>query len=103
MIPIDVRKLLKKAILVDVKPAYAYADGVRQNTITGYKYTVARPEFGYEKINVRIDGEQLMDVSDDYISVVFDNPDVHMYYHGNGYDITASATSVHSANTKASA
>lgn len=47
---IDPRTLGNKLWLVDVKPAYSYVDGHRTDTITGYRYTIALPEKGLEKL-----------------------------------------------------
>jgi hypothetical protein len=58
---IDPRTLGGKLWLVDVQPAYSYVNGHRTDTITGYRYTVALPEKGLEKIAVRIDGTQKME------------------------------------------
>ena len=58
---IDPRSLGDKLWLVDVSPAYEYKDNRRTDTILGYRYAVAMPEKGLDKINVRIDGKQLME------------------------------------------
>ena len=58
---IDPRSLGSKFWLVDVSPAYEYRDNRRTDTVTGYRYAVALPEKGLEKINVRIDGKQLLE------------------------------------------
>ena len=52
---IDNRSLGSKLWLVDVVPAYEYKNNARTDTVLGYRYTVALPEKGLEKINVRID------------------------------------------------
>lgn len=38
---IDPASLGGKKLLVDIIPAYAYADGRRTDTVTGYRYVVA--------------------------------------------------------------
>ena len=59
---IDPRSLGNKLWLVEVTPAYEYGkDGRRTDTITGYRYSVALPEKGLDKISVRIDGKPLME------------------------------------------
>lgn len=58
---IDPASLGKRFWLVDVIPSYAYQNGQRTDTVTGYRYTVALPDKGLDKINVRIDGDQQMD------------------------------------------
>ena len=58
---IDPKSLGNKLWLVDVAPAYEYKDNRRTDTITGYRYTVALPEKNLDKINIKIDGKQLLE------------------------------------------
>ena len=71
---IDPRSLGSKLWLVEVSPAYEYRENRKTDTVLGYRYTVAMPEKGLDKINVRIDGDKLMDAPDGYAeaeSIVF--------------------------------
>ena len=68
---IDPRSLGNKLWLVEVSPAYEYQNNRRTDTVLGYRYTVALPEKGLDKINVRIDGDKLMDAPDGYAAVRF--------------------------------
>ena len=52
---IDPASLGGKKLLVDIVPAYAYADGRRTDTVTGYRYVVALPDHQLEKIGVKIE------------------------------------------------
>ena len=52
---IDPRSLGEKLWLVDVSPAYEYKDNRRTDTVLGYRYAVAMPEKGLDKINESID------------------------------------------------
>ena len=47
---IDPRSLGSKLWLVDVSPAYEYQNNKRTDTVLGYRYAVALPEKGLEKI-----------------------------------------------------
>lgn len=58
---IDPASLGDVKLLVDIAPAYEYKDGKRTDTVTGYRYIVALPAHGLEKLGVRIDGKQLLD------------------------------------------
>lgn len=58
---IDPRSLGSKLWLVEVSPAYEYRENRKTDTVLGYRYTVAMPEKGLDKINVRIDGDKRMD------------------------------------------
>lgn len=63
---IDSKSLGSKLWLVEVSPAYEYQNNRRTDTVLGYRYTVALPDKGLDKINVRIDGEKRMDTPDGY-------------------------------------
>lgn len=90
----------KKLWLVDVSPAYEYKDGKRTDTVLGYRYSVALPEKGLEKITVKIDGEKRMDAPDGYVEVRFDDLEVFLYWSKGDYHVGATATGVHLVNPK---
>ncbi len=77
---IDPRTLGGKLWLVDVQPAYSYVNGHRTDTITGYRYTVALPEKGLEKIAVRIDGTQKMEAPNGFQEVTFCDLELFIYW-----------------------
>ena len=77
---IDPKSLGSKLWLVEVSPAYEYQNNRRTDTVLGYRYTVALPEKGLDKINVRIDGEKRMDNPDGYVEVRFDGLEVFIYW-----------------------
>ena len=97
---IDNRSLGNKLWLVDVAPAYEYQNNRRTDTILGYRYTVAMPEKGLDKINVRIDGKQLMDAPNGYVEVVFDGLEVFIYWSQGQPQIGARATGIRLVNSK---
>ncbi|MCI9414532.1 MAG: hypothetical protein HFJ79_05055 [Clostridiales bacterium] len=98
---IDPKSLGNKFWLVDVSPAYEYKDGKRTDTVTGYRYAVALPEKGLEKINVKIDGKQLMDPPDGYAEVRFEGLEVFVYWSRGDYAVGAKATGISLVNHKA--
>ena len=98
---IDPLSLGRKLWLVDVTPAYEYKDNRRTDTITGYRYAVAMPEKGLEKINVRIDGKQLLDPPNGFAEVTFDGLEVFIYWSQGQPQVGAKATGIHLVNTKA--
>ena len=77
---IDPRSLGSKLWLVEVSPAYEYRENRKTDTVLGYRYTVAMPEKGLDKINVRIDGDKRMDAPDGYAEVRFDGLEVFIYW-----------------------
>ena len=74
------KSLGDKLWLVDVSPAYEYQNNRRTDTVLGYRYSIAMPEHGLDKVDVRIDGQQQMDAPDGYVEVRFDNLEVFIYW-----------------------
>lgn len=98
---IDPKSLGNKLWLVDVTPAYEYQNNKRTDTVLGYRYAVALPEKGLEKINVRIDGDKRMEAPDGYAEVRFDDLEVFIYWSQGQPQVGANATGIHLVNTKA--
>lgn len=98
---IDPRSLGNKLWLVDVTPAYEYQNNKRTDTVLGYRYAVALPEKGLDKINVRIDGDKRMEALDGYVEVRFDDLEVFIYWSQGQPQVGAKATGIHLVNTKA--
>ena len=73
---IDNASLGRKMLLVEVVPAYEYKDKQRTDTITGYRYVVCLVDHHLEKLNVRIDGPQLMEQPDGFVEVEFEGLEV---------------------------
>lgn len=92
-IVIDAAKTVgRKLVLTDIKPAYAYDNGQRTDRIEGYRYEIAMPEHGYDKLSVRIDGDQQVVMpDDDYPMVTFSGLVLTPYWTSNGYAIRATA------------
>lgn len=84
---------------MDVVPAYVYANGQRTDTISGYRYTIALPEKGLDKINIKIDGDQRMDSPNGYTEVRFDGLEVFLQWSGGDYIVAGRATGIHSVNS----
>ncbi|MEK3728554.1 MULTISPECIES: hypothetical protein [unclassified Lysinibacillus] len=54
---IDYKKLGEKMLLVDApKPNFKYVNGKKTEEIGAYTYVLVLEEFGYEKIEVKIEG-----------------------------------------------
>ena len=93
---IDAEKTIgRECLLVDVVPAYEYKDGRRTETVTGYKYEIAMPEHAFDKISIRIDGQQRMQKPDGYARVKFEGLEMHLYWSKDGYQVAATAKGVH--------
>ena len=91
---IDPTSLGEKMLLVDITPAYEYKDGRRLDTVTGYRYIVALPEHGLEKLGVKIDGKQLLEKPDGFAEVEFTELEVFAYEAQGKTQISARATGI---------
>ena len=60
-----------KKLLVAVVPVYEYKNNQRMDKVVAYRYVVALPERAFEKIGVRIDGPQLIELPDGFVEVTF--------------------------------
>jgi len=97
---IDNRSIGTKFWLVDVMPCYEYKDGKRTDTISGYRYAVALPEKGLDKIGIKIDGQKLMEKPESYIEVRFDGLELFVYWVNGQYQVGARAKGIIPANQK---
>ena len=91
---IDNASLGQKKLLVEVVPAYEYKDKQRTDTITGYRYVVCLVDHHLEKLNVRIDGAQLMAQPDSFVEVEFEGLEVRAYENKGVLNFTAKATGI---------
>lgn len=98
---IDPKSLGAKLLLVDVRPAYEYQDGRRTENITGYRYYIALPDKGFEKLAVKIEGPQQLDKPDGYAEVVFDGLEIYAYVSGGQIQVGARATGISEVKSKA--
>ena len=97
---IDPVSLGSKLWLVDVKPISVYVNNQRTDAISGYRYTVALPEKSLDKVDIKIDGKQLMEAPNGFVEVRFDDLKVFLQgFHGD-YRVAGSATGIHLANSK---
>lgn len=94
------KSLGDKLWLVDVSPAYEYKDNKRTDTVLGYRYSVALPEKGLDKVDVRIDGQRQAEAPNGYVEVRFDGLEVFIYWSKGDYHVGAKATGIHIVNPK---
>ena len=94
------KSLGDKLWLVEVSPAYEYQNNRRTDTVLGYRYSIAMPERGLDKVDVRIDGQQQMDAPNGYEEVRFDNLEVFIYWSKGDYHVGAKATGIHIVTPK---
>lgn len=98
---IDPKSLGRRFWLVDVVPVYEYKDNVRTDNITAYRYVVALPDKGLDKIGVKIEGSPLMEKPDGYAEVTFQGLEINVYMIGGQLNFAAKATGITLVNQKA--
>ena len=92
---IDNNSLGAKMLLTEIRPAYIYENGKKTDKISGYRYDVALPKHGLEKLSVRIDGDQQMQPPEDgFIEVGFSGLVVRAYIKDGVAMFTATATGI---------
>lgn len=97
---ISPKSLGGKLWLVDILPAYEYKDNRRTDNLTGFRYIVALPEKGLEKISIKIDGPQLLEKPEGYAEVKAEGLEVFAYWSNGDYHVGARAAGIVLANTK---
>ena len=97
---IDPASLGTKKLLVDIAPAYGYKDGRRLDTVTGYRYIVALPEHGLEKLGVKIKGKQLLEKPDGFAEVEFSGLEVFAYESQGKTQVSARAAGISLVNKR---
>lgn len=90
-----------KLLLVDIKPRYEYDNNQRTDKVAGYGYTVVLPDKAFEKLTVKIDGKQQMEITDGYVEVYFTDLELYIYWAQGQYAVGARATGIHAVNNKA--
>ena len=94
---IDNSCLGKEMLLVETAPHFEYVNNVRTNNLLGYKYTVVLPQHGFEKLDVKIPGNKLLEVqAGQSIAVSFTGLRVKPYISFKNSDLrfTASADGI---------
>lgn len=97
---IDPKSLGNKLWLVDVTPAYLYQGGRRTDTVIGFRYSTVLAEKNMDKINVRIDGKQILDPPDGYAEVTFTGLEVFIYWSNGQPMVAAKAAGISLVNQK---
>ena len=91
---IDPLSLGAKKLLVDILPVYEYKDNRRTDVLIGYRYVVALPEHGLEKLGVKIEGRQLMEKPEGFAEVEFSGLELFLYISNGQPQIGAKATGI---------
>ena len=86
--------------LVDVHAANVYENGNRTDRISGYRYTVVMVDYGFERIDVTIDGTKQMEKPDKPCDVVINGFTPVIAWRGGDYTVTARAIGISPIGTK---
>lgn len=82
-------------LLTDITPVFDYKNNHRTDEILGYKYHVAMTERRLEKVAVKIEGQKLLEISDDdYLEVEFQGLELSVYTMNGQTQVSARATGV---------
>ena len=93
---------LGKMLLVDVKPGYLYKDGVKQDSVNHHVYSVALPDYGLDKINVKIEGKKLMEKPEtNFPDVLFANLEIYVYLQNGQWVVAGRASNIEVVSKKA--
>ena len=95
---IDVSCLGDGFILTGIAPWHDYIDGKRQSNLKGYKYEVAVPALRFEKLAVKIEGRQLIEMGDEPQAVSFSGLEVTPYAMDSQLRLSATAKSIEKVN-----
>lgn len=98
---IDNSSLGNKFWLVEVIPSFEYKDGKRTDNVSAYRYVIALPERGLEKIGVKIEGKQLMNSPESYVEVNITGLELFIYWSNGQYQLGARAKGISLINSKA--
>ena len=92
---IDAYKTLGNSMyLTEIRPYYEYKDGVKSNTVAGYKYSACRKK-DLEKIAVKIPGKQLVEApKEGYVEVKFNDLAMTLYMMDGKPQVSASASAI---------
>lgn len=97
---IDSKTVGKSLLLTEVKPVYEYRNNKRTDNLIGYRYIVAMPDHGLDKISVKIEGEKLMETPDNYTEVMFEELELFVYLMNGRLEIGARAAGISLAKQK---
>lgn len=97
-IKIDTACFGEGLILTGIAPWYEYIDGKKQNKLKGYKYEIAIPALGFEKLAVKIAGNQQIELGDDFPVVKFNELEVTPYAIDGSLRLSAEAKSIEKVN-----
>lgn len=86
-------------ILTEVTPIHQYENNKRLEKVVAHRYTVVLPARKYEKVGVRIDGDQLVKVPEEGCAeVVFRDLEISAYDFGGKTSVGARAKGIAMAN-----
>jgi len=98
-IKVDVSSFGDSFILTDVVPVYVYTDNKRTDVIEAYRYVVAIPSMKFEKMGVKIMGNNpLFELEDgETKNVKFDDLDISLYQdcRTKAVGVSAEANGIH--------
>lgn len=98
----DPNSLGKVFLLLSVSPFYVYENGAPTAEVGGFKYKVAVPDLGFEKLSVKIPGKKLLEMPPDksHIQVEFDSLEYYVYWRDRQPQVSARAKGIRPVTDK---
>lgn len=95
-VSIDPKKTLgSQMLLVNIHPIYEYTNGKKSDTVNGFKYDICLPERLFDKISVKILGEQkIAKPESGYTEVELIDLELFVYWMAGSYHIGARASDI---------
>lgn len=85
-----------KLLLTNIRPYYEYNGAEKSDKVIGHKYEIVLPERRYEKISVKIEGHQRLDMAEDSdcIPIILDDLCIKIYWMAGNYKLSATASNI---------
>lgn len=100
-IVIDAKRSVGKGLLLTgISPVYLYQNQKKTDQIIAYKYECAMPDNNLDKVDVKIEGKKLLDLTEGYIEVEFENLEISFYTKDGQLQISTKATGIVPVKTK---
>lgn len=92
---IDPASLGDNLMLTDVTPVFRYENKAKTDEVVGYRYVVACPALGLEKVGIKVNGDKRMNKPvEGFPIVTFIGMEIKLYVINGNANITATAKDV---------
>lgn len=85
---------LGRTWLTDVREVYMYDNGIKTNTVIGYKYRIVFIDADADTVDFKILGAKLMDKPSGHVEVLLVNPEWVPYVMNNRIQLSGRASGI---------